>query len=181
MVKFFCIPSWVKSLIALRYWFYLGICVIILLIIVSKLIKFRNNVVNKKENIGKAKSRVRISKAKYLQVLRKVGSTQKDSNDAQGGAYATANQAGVGYLIGGAIGSVDSNFEEVGDLVMSLANEYQEAQQSLNELVNNYNTYISTFPRVVLAKIFRFKKEEYVDSENLEASTKLVGFDEQDI
>lgn len=120
-------------------------------------------------------------KAKYLQVLRKVGTTQKDSNDAQGGAYYAANRNGGGRFIGGAIGAVDSNFEEVGKLVVSLANEYQSAQQSLNELVNRYNVYITAFPRIILTKIFGYKKENYVDSGNLAASTKLSGFDDKDI
>lgn len=167
----------------MKWWVYLILIVILGLIVctVYWLINFRNTAVRQRECIETAKSRVRILKAKYLQVLRKVGTTQKESNDAQGGAYFTANKNGGGKFIGGAIGSVDSNFEEVGKLVVSLANEYQSAQQNLNELVNRYNVYITTFPRVILTKIFGFKKEEYVDSGNLSESTKLSGFDEHDI
>lgn len=129
----------------------------------------------------KAKSRVRILKAKYLQVLRKVGTTQFDANNAQGGAYFMANRNGGGRFIGGAIGAVDSNFEEAGNLVISLADEYQNAQQSLNELINEYNVYITAFPRVIFTKILGYSKEDYIDSENLDASTKLSGFDDSDI
>lgn len=145
------------------------------------LIHFRNSIVKKKENIDKAKSKVRISKAKYLQVLRKVGTTQRESNDAHGSAYRTANTNGGGRFIGGAIGSIESGFSDAEDLVLSLANEYQSAQQYLNKLVNEYNLYISAFPRVIFAKMFGCKKQEYVDSGNLEASTRLSGFDETDI
>lgn len=64
---------------------------------------------------------------------------------------------------------------------MTLADDYQAAQQSLNELVNDYNVYITTFPRVIFAKLFRYQKEKYVDSANLDASTELRGFDDNDI
>ncbi len=79
------------------------------------------------------------------------------------------------------MGGINSNFEEAGSLVVSLANEYQSAQKNLNELVNKYNVYISSFPRVILAKTFKYKKANYVDAANLTASTKLSGFDEKDI
>lgn len=145
------------------------------------LIIFRNKVIRQKESIENAKSHVRILKAKYLQVLRKVGTTQRESNDAHGSAYYTANKNGAGRFIGGAIGPLDSNFEEATGLVVSLANDYQSAQQRLNDLVNGYNVYITAFPRIILTKILGFKKESYVDSGNLSLSTKISGFDDNDI
>ena len=165
----------------MKWWIYPILAVLLAGLILIRLARFRNKVVRQKEGIENAKSRVRILKAKYLQVLRKVGTTQKVSNDAQGEAYSVANGNGSGSFIGGAFGSLDSNFEEAGKLVVSLANEYQAAQQALNELVNQYNIYITAFPRVILAKLFRYKREVYVDSDNLDASTKLSGFDEEDI
>lgn len=90
-------------------------------------------------------------------------------------------QNGGGRFIGGAFGGIDSNFEEAGKLVVSLASEYQFAQQNLNELINYYNLYITSFPRLILAKIFGYKKENYIDSGNLAASTELQGFDDKDI
>ena len=160
---------------------FLVLFLVVAMLFLVAVINFKNTVLKKKEDIDKAKSRVRILKAKYLQVLRKVGATQKDSNEAQGEAYYTANRNGGGRFIGGAFGAVDSNFEEVGNLVVSLADEYESAQQSLNNLVNQYNIYISAFPRVILTKMFRYKKENYVDSGNLASSTKLSGFDDKDI
>lgn len=154
-------------------------CVVLFDIIV--LVHFRNKVVSKKEYIERSKSQVRILKAKYLQVLRKIGASQRESNASQGNAYANANKGGKGVFIGGAIGSIGSNFEEVGELVVSLANELQVAQQNLNDLVREYNQYITAFPRVILALLLRYKREDYVDSDNLAASTKLSGFDEEDI
>lgn len=151
------------------------------IIFASRLIIFKNKVVNKKENIDKAKSSIRIIKAKYLQVLRKVGTTQKEVTEAQGNAYGIANLNGAGAFIGGAIGEIDSNFEAAGELVISLAKEYESAQQKLNTLVNEYNVYITLFPQSILAKIFKCKKEEYIDSDNLDLSTRLNGFDETDI
>ena len=155
--------------------------VVIGLLLLIALIRFRNKVVNMKENISGAKSQVRILKAKYLQVLRKGGTSQRESNASQGEAYERANWNGSRILIGGAIGAIDTDFEEVGDLVVSLASELQEAQQKLNDLVGNYNRYIIAFPRIIFTMILRYKKENYVDSENLAASTKLTGFDDEDI
>ena len=165
----------------MKWWIYLILGFVVVILIAFRLGRFRNKVISAKENIENAKSRVRILKAKYLQVLRKVGATQKESNASQGEAYSIANENGSGSFIGGVIGSIDSSFEEVGKLVVSLANELQTAQQNLNDLVNKYNLYITAFPRVILTKIFRYKKENYVDSDNLAASTRLSGFDEMDI
>lgn len=165
----------------MKWWGYLILFFVIAGLFGFWVLRFRNRVVRQKESIENAKSRVRILKAKYLQVLRKVGTTQKESNEAQGGAYYMANRNGGVRLIGGAMGAVDSKFEEVGKLVVTLANEYQSAQQTLNELVNRYNVYLTVFPRIILTKMFGFKKENYVDSGNLSASTKLSGFDDKDI
>ena len=144
-------------------------------------IVFRNKVISLRESIKNAMSMVRIAKAKYLQVLRKVDTAQRGATNAQGDAYRNANHTSNGRLIGGAIGGINSNFEEAGSLVVSLANEYQSAQKNLNELVNKYNVYISSFPRVILSKAFKYKKANYVDAANLMASTRLSGFDEKDI
>lgn len=62
-----------------------------------------------------------------------------------------------------------------------MANAYQEAQLKLNGLVNDYNQYINEFPNVLLKLIFRFKNAKYIDSQNLDSSTKLSGFDDNDI
>ena len=83
--------------------------------------------------------------------------------------------------MGGAIGPIDSSFEKAGNLVVSFVNECQSAQQRLNNLVNAYNVCVGTFPRIILAKIFRLKLEDYVDSENLGASTRLSGLDDDDL
>ena len=165
----------------MKWWYYLLLFLIILIIIIICIICFRNSVVQRKEDIENAKSEVRILKAKYLQVLRKTGKTQLDSNIAQGYAYQMANENGGGEFIGGAIGPIRSNFKGSSKLVQSLADEYQRAQQRLNYEVKSYNIYITAFPRVILSKMFGYKKENYVDNDNLDASTKLNGFDENDI
>ncbi len=178
-----CERRTVLNPILLTPWFYcllftLSICIIILI----RAISFRNTVIQKIEAIKLAKSKVRISKAKYLQVLRKIGTTQNESNISQGSAYFSANAAGkTGEFIGGAIGQIDSNFEATSDLVVTLADEYQTVQDALNRLVNQYNVYISSFPRVIFTKMFHYTKEEYIDNEKLSESTKLQGFEENDI
>ena len=81
----------------------------------------------------------------------------------------------------GAFGDIDSNFDTISQLVLSLASEYQSAQQSLNDKIKWYNLYLTKFPRIILTKIFRYKKENYIDYDNLNESTKLAGFNEDDI
>ena len=88
----------------MKWWGYLILLLVIAGFLAYYLTRFRNKVVNQKEDIEKAKSRVRILKAKYLQVLRKVGTTQKDSNDAQGGAYYTANRNGARRVLNATAG-----------------------------------------------------------------------------
>lgn len=167
----------------MEWWGYLiiGLSVIFIVFFIICLIVFRNSVIEQKEGIENAKSLVRILKAKYLQVLRKVGTTQEVSNEAQGSAYHTANISGGGKFMSGAFGDIDSNFDTISQLVLSLASEYQSAQQSLNDKIKWYNLYLTKFPRIILTKIFRYKKETYIDYDNLNESTKLTGFDENDI
>lgn len=148
----------------------------------GRIIDFRNVVIRKREDIRKAQSNVRIAKAKYLQVLRKTGTASNEADSSQGNAYKTANSSFQGgRFIGGAVGNISSHFASAGDFVLSLANAYQEAQLKLNGLVNDYNQYINEFPNVLLKLIFRFKNAKYIDSQNLDSSTKLSGFDDNDI
>lgn len=150
------------------------------IILLSWAIKFRNNAIKQKEEIESLKSKVRVVKAKYLNVLKNAINTQNEANNSQGNAYGVANLGGSGRFIGGASGSIN-NFGNATDLVTSLANEYQYAQDSLNYAINKYNIYITCFPYNILANIFKFAKEGYIDSDNLNLSTSLNGFDENEI
>jgi len=150
--------------------------------LIGWIIGFRNMVIRKRENIRDAQSNVRIAKAKYLQVLRKTGTATIDADSSQGNAYKVANSSYQGgRLIGGATGKISSHFTLAGNLVLSLADAYQNSQLELNKLVNDYNQYINEFPNVILKTIFRFKNAKYIDSQNLDSSTKLAGFDDNDI
>ena len=159
--------------------------IVILLIILGIVflvwsLKFKNNVTLKKENIDSLKSDVRVVKAKYLNVLGKTIDTHESVNSSQGSAYREANSNGAGTFIGGARGSID-NFDRASQIVYNLANEYQRAQGSLNYAIKQYNTYISLFPNSILTHMFHYEKEEYIDSENLNLSTDLNGFNENDL
>lgn len=59
-------------------------------------IVFRNKVIRLRESIKNVMSMVRIAKAKYLQVLRKVDTAQRGTINAQGDAYRNANHTGNG-------------------------------------------------------------------------------------
>lgn len=163
-------------------WILLVLGFIALCWLIGWIIGFRNTVIRKREDIRDAQSNVRIAKAKYLQVLRKTGTTTADADSSQGNAYKNANSSYQGgKLIGGAVGNISSHFTPAGNLVLSLADAYQQAQLKLNGLVNDYNQYINEFPNVLLKMMFRFKNAKYIDSQNLDSSTKLSGFDDNDI
>ena len=161
-------------------WFFLIIFLILVIAFLVYLIKFRNSCVYQLERIESQKSNIRILKAKYLNVLSKTLDTNNSVNKSLGAAYGVANASGAGRFIGGARGEID-NFEDSTNIVYKLANEFHQAQNALNNSVNTYNNYISKFPSNLLAKMLKFTKEEYIDSENLELSMSLSGFDEEDL
>ena len=135
--------------------------------VISKLIAFKNIVTGFQERIKKAKSDVRLAQNKYVKALRNTE-----------GALAAGAEIGVqtGVLMGdvGAASKYDTNTE----LVCSLANAYERAQNTLNETISNYNKYISIFPNLIYAKILRYKREAYIDEQNLDKTMMLNGIDE---
>ena len=162
--------------------FILVIILVIISLLTFFLITYRNKVVKIKEEIENAKSKIRIIKAKYLQVLRKTTETQKISLKTQSEAYNGAvNNTHQGQMIGGAFGKINDNFDDSSSLVVNLAEEYSSAQVKLNALIKEYNVMITVFPKSIFARILKYKKEEYVDSDNLEKSKTLQGFDDKDI
>ena len=131
---------------------------------VSSLIKFRNKGVQYQESLSVAKSTVRITKAKYLQVM------DKGKNMHHSAADATAKTMGRATVImGGGEPIYGISLAEV----EHLASEYQKAQSKLNAIVSEWNRFISVFPNAVYAAILKYKKEVYIDSENLDRSTVL--------
>ena len=160
--------------------FWLILFVILLIVFLVYAIKFRNSCVLKLEDIESLKSNIRVIEAKYLNVLKKSLNTSESVNKSLGSAYGVANTSGCGRFIGGASGSIDS-FGDSTNLVFKLANEYQRAQDLLNSAIKKYNSSISTFPSNIIAKMFKFKKQEYIDSAKLNLSMSLKGFDEDDL
>ena len=150
-----------------------GIVITLLYVIVIQIIpllRFRNHVLRIKERINEAKSKIRIVKAKYLQVIRKTSTVNQDATTVMANAY---KKGGKGSQISGAVGSISNNFTNSADIVLALAEEYEERQIALNELITEHNVVIKKFPNIIYAKILRYKIEPHIDFENLNEAYKL--------
>ena len=131
------------------------------------LLKFRNNALVYKEKIKKAKSHVRVAQNKYVKSLKNTAGALELNTNTDGGVGLWSGDMGAAAKYG-------TNTE----LVRSLAESYEQAQNLLNELISQYNFFISKFPNLIFAAILRYKKENYIDEENLDMSTSLSGIDE---
>ena len=127
------------------------------------LIRFRNRVIQKKEKISKSKRIVEIAKQKYDEVLNKVLAAQKESLEKQKDAYSEPKTRNEKGLFGGMFGSLDSSLGQLSRLISKLADDYEKAMQEHNKLVEDYNIYISTFPKSILRVILRYKKADYIE------------------
>lgn len=148
---------------------FIGIVIVLLVMgFLISLIAFKNRVFVFHEDIKRAKSRVRVTQNKYVKAIRNTNEALK----------LNANNPGAGHFWNGDMGSAvkyDSNI----DFVSQLAEEYERAQNALNNLVNEYNNYIGTFPNSVLASIFKYTPESYIDEDNFEQSISLAGIDNE--
>lgn len=147
------------------------VCVVVLLVVagffVSKLIAFKNKGTAYQEKIKKAKSDVRLAQNKYVKALR-------NTEGALGVGAENVAQTG---MVMGDIGSA-SKYDTNTELVCSLANAYERAQNILNDIISQYNNYISIFPNLIYAKVLRYKREAYIDEQNLDKTMMLNGIDE---
>lgn len=57
----------------------------------------------------------------------------------------------------------DKHFLQLQSRISSLENQIADRRELFNESVNNYNIRIETFPEIVLAKIFRYKKKKLLN------------------
>lgn len=141
-------------------------------------LKYRNRVLVLKDLINQTKSKVRVLKAKYLQVLKKVENMQKSSINTQSEAYKNAVVEGVGTMVGGAVGRIDDSLESSSKIIEQLANDYTEAQNELNRIINLYNKEILVFPKSIYASILGYKREQYIDEDNIDKSTVIKEFED---
>ena len=163
-------------------WYHVALILFALFIVfMIFLIRYKNKIVAIKEDINLAKSSIRIAKAKYVQVMNKT-LTMHDKASSVEGEYMESVTAGNGIksVLGNL--SMNPNYKDSMELIRRLADEYQKAQDRLNNLVNRYNREISLFPKTIFAKLLRYKKEEYIDNENLQLSSNLSdNIDEEDL
>lgn len=152
--------------------------VIAILAFLITFLKYKNKVMILKDRIDQSKSKVRVLKAKYLQVLKKVENMQKNSLNSQSEAYKNAVVEGVGVAVGGAVGKIDDSLQSSSIIIEQLANDYAEAQNELNRFINLYNKEILVFPKSIYASILGYKREQYIDEENIDKSMVIKEFED---
>ena len=147
-------------------WIFLIIVIVILLIslLIFLLVK-RNVLIVYRLKVDEAKSDVRIAKHKYLTSLKKLQS-QEENRKGKNNTY--------GFTVKG-------EYEVTANYVAELAENLETAQLILTNIIREYNELISTFPMNILAKIFKFKKEKFVDQDRLEKSIELNNFDDEEL
>ena len=148
----------------------IAIAVVVLALAISflvALLKFRNKVLDMKEKIKKSKSHVRVAQNKYVKSLQNTSAAlNKNETGGVGGG-----------LMYGDMGSA-SKYDTNASLVSDLADSYEKAQIMLNELISQYNSFISKFPNLILAAVLRYKREDYIDEKNLDMSTSINNIDQ---
>ena len=149
---------------------FLIIFLALVIVFIVTLFKYKNKVLDIKDEMQRAKSKIRIVKAKYVQVMNKTQAMHGKASGTEGEFYEKA-YGGNGISI--FEGRMNQNYKDSIGLIEKLAGEYQQAQDFLNEIVRVYNHEISMFPKSIYAAILGFKKENYIDSDNLELSSNL--------
>lgn len=131
------------------------------------LLGFRNQAVTYQEKIKHAKSQVRLAQNKYFKQMQNTEAALGDKNGQ-------SKDVGVAY---GDMGSA-SKYSTNTSMITTLANAYESAQNSLNDIVSQYNNFITGFPNVVYARILKYERELYIDEDNLDKTMTLEGIDE---
>ena len=131
----------------------------------------------RQEDINAQKSKVRIAKQKYLTAMGNVQFQSGANAQNVGAAVSTGNSVGRG-LFSGATGALDKVWGNSASIVTGLASEYERALTKLTDMIGDYNAVIGSFPTLIIAGICRFKREKFVDEDNLEKSTVIQGFDD---
>ena len=125
--------------------------------IAALLLSYRNKVMIYKEEIRKAKSRLSSRESSYSRQMR-------DSQYNQHGVVGDRtrfNGMGVGSFSDG-FGA--AHMYSTGVSMLGKLNESSlTAKDELNELISEYNYYISKFPNLILSAILKYKKEDYVN------------------
>ena len=154
----------------------LVVCLLIwIMLLLLKLIFVKNIITQYKNLIAESKSNVRIRKGKYVQVMELTNKMNSTTSDVEGEFYLKST-AGVGtnsFINLAGTPRMQENYQTSIELVLSLAESYEEAQSELNSLIKEYNTYISSFPTCIYARCLLAKKEQFVDNQNLQKSTLI--------
>ena len=146
---------------------------ILAIVFVILMFKFKGKALIYREELKRAKSLVRIEQNRYLKTMKNTVANQKN---------VAADNSGDGRvgIFNGDLGS--AQIYGVGsDMIENLALAYRNAQDKLNQVIKEYNIYISKFPNFIFAAILRYKKEHYIDEGNLDITTELSDLDTDSI
>lgn len=64
-------------------------------------------------------------------------------------------------------------YREILSEAIRLNKEISASKEILNGNINEYNQAIASFPGLIIAKIFKYKREEFIDEENFAMNKKL--------
>lgn len=140
------------------------------------LVKERNVLLKAREDVNKAKSNVRIAKAKFLTTIRIANETDTAHMKRASEAIANATRNNE-ILFRSATGDLSGSLGTGSESLMKLSDNYSRALEALSSAICSYNTLVSQFPMIVAARILGFEREKTVDEENIDESTILRGFD----
>ena len=140
----------------------------LLIFLLIKSIKFRNVIIKMKNEIELKKSNVRIHKEKYISILKNVASSHQKASDSSGNHIRNFNS--LGFI---ADFSNKDDYASSINMVRDEAEDLVHSQKELNTEIKRYNNYISTFPNNIMACLFKFKKEKFIDEMNLDNSLEI--------
>lgn len=145
-----------------------AVIIFLFIFLLIKSIKFRNIIIKMKNEIELKKSNVRIHKEKYISILKNVASSHEKASESSGNYIRNFNS--LGFI------ADYSNKDDYSSSINMVRNEAQElidSQKELNTEIKRYNNYISTFPNNIMACVFKFKKEKFIDEMNLDNSLEI--------
>ncbi len=163
---------------------FLTIAIIILLIafLISKYNRFKEY----SAEIAMHMSEVNTAKAKYLKIQKKAIGLAGKATKNEGDIYMNIKNAG-GKISSETLLSLGTMYPELKDKFATAANlsekmidSYRNEQTALNNIITQYNKYVSIFPNNIAAFILGYRTMDLIGQDKLQEATKLEMEDEMD-
>lgn len=151
---------------------FIGVIILILTIVmVASSLKMQNDIVNYEELYKKRASKVNRIKNNIKKVKRQVLNSTKEQTDIDVSAFKNLENGRFKgedlKALGQQYPTLRGSFLEHATMLESLENTLIDAQDSLNDLITEYNTYIKTFPNSIFANILGFVPEKVIGEKQL--------------